>query len=54
MAYTHQYWERRSVVPFKSHRSPYGITEAMLDDFKRIVKEKAEQYEQTYFLFVHS
>lgn len=54
MAYTHQYWERRSLVPFKSHRSVYGISEAMLDDFKRIVKEKAERYEQTYFLFVHS
>jgi hypothetical protein len=53
MAYTHQYWERRSLVPFKSHRSAYGITEAMLDDFKQIVMKKAELYEQTYFRFMH-
>jgi hypothetical protein len=50
MAFTHDRWEWRSLARFKSHRSAYGISEAMLDDFKSVVMKKAEQ---TFFLFMH-
>ena len=53
MAYTHDHWERRSSLPFKSQRGVYGISETMLDDFKRIVAAKAAQYDQIYFQFMH-
>ena len=49
MAYVHEHFARPT-LPFKSRGLAFSAE--MLEDFKKIVMEKAELYEQTYFAFM--